>query len=129
MFDVLLGGVHVGVLVREDKTNILSFVLDDSYQSMSERPVLGQWFEERRTHAVFRQTNTPGQLPAFFWNLLPEGALQAMVLAQFSPADAAATLAIVGEDLPGAVVVRPTSGAVSVPSQARAFDEPGIPSL
>ncbi len=128
MLDVLLGDLHVGALVREDKTGVLSFVLDEGYAFMPNRPVLGQQFEERRHHRVFRQAAFPGQLPTFFANLLPEGALGDMVAAQFESSDTATTLAIVGEDLPGAVFVRPSAESeVQIPARARSFDEPGAP--
>ncbi|AKF83926.1 phosphatidylinositol kinase [Myxococcus fulvus 124B02] len=125
MLDVFLNSTRVGAIVREEHTEIISFVLDESYASLRPRLVLGQQYEERREHRVFRQARFPGELPTFFANLLPEGALQAMVQAQFAPDSASATLAIVGEDLPGAVIVRPTTDKVVVPPRARAFDEPG----
>lgn len=125
MLDVFLNTLRVGAMIREERTGIISFVLDETYASQRPRPVLGQQFEERREHRVFRQSNFPGELPTFFANLLPEGALQAMVQAQFSPENAAATLAIVGEDLPGAVIVRPMTDKVVVSPRARTFDEPG----
>jgi serine/threonine-protein kinase HipA len=123
MLDVFLGELRVGVIVREEGTNVLAFALDDAYADMPRRPVLGQQFEERRHHRVFRQTGQPGQLPTFFANLLPEGALHAMIVAQFKPDDAAATLAVVGEDLPGAVIVRPAVVAAALPSGAKRYDE------
>lgn len=126
MLDVFLNTTRVGAILREEGTDIISFVLDENYASMDSRPVLGQQFEDRREHRIFRQSSFPGELPTFFANLLPEGALQAMVQAQFSPGNAAATLAIVGEDLPGAVIVRPMAEKVIVPAQGRAFDEPGM---
>lgn len=131
MFDVLLGDLRVGTLRQEEGTGVVSFILEESYASMPGRPVLGQQFEERRLHRAFRQAAHPGQLPSFFANLLPEGALGAMVSAQIPSADKVAVLAIVGEDLPGAVIVRPTSGGtpVSVPPRTRSFDEPGVPAV
>ncbi|HLL56249.1 MAG TPA: HipA domain-containing protein [Myxococcaceae bacterium] len=125
MLEVFLNTTRVGAITREERTGIISFVLDETYATLRPRPVLGQQFEERREHRVFRQSSFPGELPTFFANLLPEGALQAMLQAQFSPENAAATLAIVGEDLPGAVIVRPTTDEVIVPPKARAFEEPG----
>lgn len=123
MLDVFLGNLRVGVIVREEGTGFLAFVLDDTYADMPRRPVLGQQFEERRHHRIFRQTGHLGQLPTFFANLLPEGALHAMIVAQFKPDDAAATLAVVGEDLPGAVIVRPAVAAIPLPSGAKRYDE------
>lgn len=125
MLEVFLNTTRVGAIVREEPTGIISFVLDETYASQRPRPVLGQQFEERREHRIFRQSNFPGELPTFFANLLPEGALQSIVQAQFSPESAADTLAIVGEDLPGAVIVRPMTEKVIVSPHARAFDEPG----
>lgn len=127
MLDVFLGELRVGALVREEGRTLLSFVLDDAYAEMPRRPVLGQQFEERRHHRIFRQASYPGQLPTFFANLLPEGALGAMIAAQAHPEDAAATLAVVGEDLPGAVIVRPAASVVVPSSGARSYDEPSVP--
>lgn len=127
MFDVLLGDLPIGALQREERTGIVSFVLGEAYAAMPGRPVLGQQFEERRNVRIFRHAAFPGQLPTFFANLLPEGALGAMLAAQFAPTDKATALAIVGEDLPGAVIVRPASGELEVPAKGRAFDEPGAP--
>lgn len=124
ILQVYLRDLAVGTILRETRTGVLSFALQETYAEMPQRPVLGQQFEERRQVRLFRQAAHPGQLPTFFGNLLPEGALQAMVSAQFSPDDAAATLAIVGEDLPGAVIVRPAPGEGTEPA-GRAFDEPG----
>ncbi len=126
--DVRLHDRRVGVLVREEPTGIVSFVLDEDYLGEAVRPILGQHFEDRREHRIFRQAAHPGRLPTFFANLLPEGALQAMVKAQAPGHDDAATLEFVGADLPGAVVVeradsdRPPRSA----PRGRAFDEPTL---
>ncbi len=126
MLDVFLHEHHIGTIVREEGTPVLSFVLDDGYMTDPLRPVLGQQFEDRRHHRVFRQARYPGRLPSFFANLLPEGALQAIVEAQH-PGDDDATLALLGEDLPGAVVVRRAQDPVAASStEADAFDEPGL---
>jgi serine/threonine-protein kinase HipA len=128
VLDVLLHGQRVGTLVREPSTEIVSFVLEEAYLDDAARPVLGQQFEDRRLHRVFRQAARPGRLPAFFANLLPEGALQAMVSAQSPGRDDASTLAFVGEDLPGAVVVRPARAEPAALDGDRTFDEPPVPS-
>lgn len=125
MLDVLLHGRRVGALVREPSTQVVSFLLDEAYMQDATRPVLGQQFEDRRGHRVFRQAARRGRLPTFFANLLPEGALQAIIAAQHPTGDDASTLAHIGEDLPGAVVIRP---ALAEPATAadsgRTFDEP-----
>lgn len=127
MLDVLLHGRRIGTILREARTTALSFVLAEDYLTDESRPVLGQQFEDRRSHRIFRQAAHPGRLPSFFANLLPEGALQAMIEAQHPDSDDAATLAFVGEDLPGAVVVR-RADAEGSPATAvgETFDEPRI---
>ena len=105
--DVFLHELHVGEIVREPESGVVSVVLDEAYVADLRRPVLGQQFEDRREHRVFRQAAHPGKLPTFFANLLPEGALHAIVATPGG--DDAATLERLGGDLPGAVVVRPAS--------------------
>ncbi|WP_437899896.1 type II toxin-antitoxin system HipA family toxin [Sorangium sp. So ce124] len=127
MLDVLLHGQRVGTLVREPSTRIISLVLEEAYMAEANRPVLGQQFEDRRDHRVFRQAARPGRLPTFFANLLPEGALQAIVASQRLADDEASTLAVVGEDLPGAVVVRPAGAESAKATEGdRTFDEPPV---
>lgn len=127
MLDVLLHGRPIGTILREPRTTALSFVLAEDYLTDEARPVLGQQFEDRRGHRIFRQAAHPGRLPSFFANLLPEGALHAMIEAQHPDSDDAETLAFVGEDLPGAVVVRRADAEDSPASVVgETFDEPGI---
>ena len=121
--EVSLHGARVGVLVRDEATGLVSFVLDESYLADDARPVLGQQFEDRREHRVFRQSAHAGKLPSFFANLLPEGALRAVVARPGS--DDAGMLERLGRDLPGAVVVRPTSSDLppAAVGPGEAFDE------
>jgi serine/threonine-protein kinase HipA len=126
MLDVFLRDRFVGRIVREETTAIVSFVVDEAYAEDSERPVLGQQFEERRHNRVFRQAAHPGRLPAFFANLLPEGALEEMIKAQLATDDAAAILAFLGQDLPGAVSIQRGRDEAGFPTEAKAFDEPRV---
>lgn len=127
MLDVWIHDRLAGTIVREAATSVLSFVLREEYMADRGRPILGQQFEDRLEHRVFRQAKHPGRLPTFFANLLPEGALQAIVQAQSPDSDDASLLTRVGEDLPGAVTVHPAEGPqVDVATPARAFDEPGL---
>jgi len=124
MLDVLLHGRRVGALGAEAGSPVVSFVLDEGYLVEPARPVLGQQFEDRRRVRTFRQPSFPGQLPAFFANLLPEGALRAMVDAQKTAGGQLGMLAYLGEDLPGAVVVREAAaGAGRDRAAGIAFDE------
>lgn len=66
------------------------------------RPVLGQTFEDRDLRKARRDPN----LFPFFRNLLPEGALRALIVQSTGIADDDATLlARLGSDLPGAVTL------------------------
>jgi serine/threonine-protein kinase HipA len=108
MLDVFLHGIFVGKIEHQSETNAYSFCLGEEYLNDPNRPVLGQRFEDRRSLRVFKSSR-PGTLPAFFANLLPEGALRQIVENQATAKDEAELLAILGEDLPGAVVIRPES--------------------
>lgn len=103
---VFLHGEQVGVLRAAEAGGVVSFTLNDAYAEALERPVLGQFFEDRRDVRSFRQASQPGALPAFFANLLPEGALRALITAQTSVRDDMALLARLGDDLPGAITVQ-----------------------
>jgi serine/threonine-protein kinase HipA len=73
MLDVFLHGQRVGTLIREPSTQIISLFLEEPYMADANRPVLGQQFEDRREHRVFRQAARPGRLPTFFAARATEG--------------------------------------------------------
>jgi serine/threonine-protein kinase HipA len=104
-FEVLLGDRTVGWLAERDDGRI-GFRFSDAYRSLEYRPVLSQSFEDdlERTY----MSKLPGQLPAFFANLLFEGRLRGLIEANLGIADgdSLGLLVAVGHDLPGAVVVR-----------------------
>lgn len=106
---VRLGPRLVGRLVEDDDAAI-EFRLDPDYQAAPRRPVLGQWFEDRQ-HAVQRGPR-PGELPAFFANLIPEGDLRLTIQERLGigPADDLGLLCAVGRDLPGALIVELEEG-------------------
>ena len=104
---VLLGDREVGVIRgRCDGRNELVF--SPEYLASGERPVLGQYFEDHLDEVHRSQTH----LPPFFSNLLPEGRLRELVAerAGLHRDREAELIAVLGEDLPGAVVVR--AGAI-----------------
>lgn len=69
--DVFLGDVFVGHL-REHGHRV-SFSFADEYIEALERPVLGQWFEDRLHESPLRERH--GGLVPFFGNLLPAARL------------------------------------------------------
>jgi serine/threonine-protein kinase HipA len=126
MFDVFLYDLCVGTINLQAETGHYVFMLDDEYLNASNRPVLGQQFEDRRNRDVFR-CPIPGKLPTYFANLLPEGALREMLEAQGTGFGDAALLGLVGEDLPGSIVIRAGNSRGREVRSAMAFDEPIVP--
>lgn len=96
---VELHGVPIGELADEGER--VTFRLFRSYWSMPDRPVLGQWYEDAGPAEVHVG---PGEVPAFFANLEPEGAL-AHWLARKNRLGSGPLelLAVAGDDLAGAV--------------------------
>ena len=98
---ISLGDVQVGTLQRPSRGDAVQLRIHESYRQHPRRPVLSQCFEGKLAQPWPRSQ----QVPAFFANLLPEGALRRMI------ADAAGVgeeqdmrlLAHLGDDLPGAV--------------------------
>jgi len=102
--EVLLGAVRVGLLEQfEDEEYLFSF--DSAWLRLPARPVLGQLFEDRRPHDI----PTSG-LPCWFAHLLPQGPLRRAIARQYGleDYDDFELLEVLGEDLPGAVVIRRT---------------------
>lgn len=117
--EVRLHGLPVGQL-SETPDGVVEFRLLDSYRQAVPRPVLGQKFEDDLDR-VHRSRRGQG-LPDFFANLVPErGRLRDLIVEHggLDPLDELALLAFVGEDLPGAVVVRPVGEDFDRPAAAR----------
>ncbi|WNG29409.1 type II toxin-antitoxin system HipA family toxin [Cystobacter fuscus] len=123
MLDVFVGCRRVGSILREEATTIVSFLVDEAYFEDYDRPVLGQQFEKHRHYRILRQSAHPGQLPAFFANLLPEGTLDEILKAQLATPDATAMFAFLGQDLPGNVSVQWVSHK-NAPAATEALGEP-----
>ncbi|HSO00281.1 MAG TPA: HipA domain-containing protein [Candidatus Nanopelagicales bacterium] len=102
--EVRLGSGVVGVLHRfEDDDYRFSF--DPAWLADPERSVLGQFFEDRRPSDIV----TVGHPPVWFLHLLPQGPLRRSIARQhgLEQGDHFDLLRVLGEDLPGAVVVAP----------------------
>ncbi|MCP4661904.1 MAG: type II toxin-antitoxin system HipA family toxin, partial [bacterium] len=116
--EVLLGDQLAGHLV-ETAAGAVSFRFHDAYRNRTERPVLGQRFEDDlgRTYR-----GKKGGLPPHFANLLPEGKLREVIerTAGIETGDDLALLTFVGGDLPGAVVLRSSEVGTGFPDRLRA---------
>jgi serine/threonine-protein kinase HipA len=103
---VWLGPTRVGTLVRlPDDRNVFTF--DPAYEADPNRPVLSLGFKAAAGGLdIPRPTHV--KLPPFFSNLLPEGHLRDYLAARgrVKSVREFCLLALLGEDLPGAVVVR-----------------------
>lgn len=107
--DVWLGNDLVGRLaIRVDKAGRCDFTFHPTYTKTYPRPVLSQAFEDDPRGTYFNHI----RLPAFFANLLPEGALRAMLERQIRARrrHEIHMIAAVGNDLPGAVRITPPEG-------------------
>ena len=124
---VKLGNLPVGRLLESDDARI-EFRLDPDYQAMPRRPVLGQWFEDRQRE--IQRGDRPGELPAFFANLFPEGDLRLTIQERLGVpvGDDLGLLCAVGTDLPGALVVELESGepAIAPPATTPEPDDGGL---
>jgi serine/threonine-protein kinase HipA len=94
---------EVGVLRKDARA---TFTFSRAYLDLAKRPVLGQTFEDDTRR---RRVGGGGKLPAFFSNLLPEGALRERLASALHVGveHEFALLAALGEDLPGAVTATP----------------------
>lgn len=97
--EIYLAELPVGTL-RVEGTDYLEFTFHDAYLGMADRPTLGQYFEDDLRAPYRRRFRLP-----FFSNLLPEGRLRALLHATHGlrDIDDVRLLALLGEDLPGAV--------------------------
>lgn len=126
---VYLDTVRVGEL-REDAVGVIEYRADAVYLTTPGRPVLGQWFEDRPGRP--QRGERPGDLPSFFANLIPEGDLGLLLRERLGIGldDDLGLLAAVGDDLPGAVVVRIDDGdPTSAPVVSRRPPVQDLPAL
>jgi serine/threonine-protein kinase HipA len=106
---VWLGAQSAGRLMLDD-TARCTFQLDAAYRLQYPRPVLGQQFEDdpAKTH------HARSRLPAWFANLLPEGALRELVERDVGRSEFE-LLEHLGHDLPGAVRAVPEMPGADAP--------------
>jgi serine/threonine-protein kinase HipA len=108
--------LRVGTLLRDPDGNV-KFIIDEGYVDLGpERPTLSlRWSypgDDERAIRSLRAADDKiarqGELPAWFGHLLPEGVLRELIVASFGwkqPEDFD-LLVRLGEDLPGALIVR-----------------------
>jgi serine/threonine-protein kinase HipA len=126
MLRVWLHGTHVGDL-RLRSGSRWEFRFDEGYLSLPRRPVLGRWFEDQNLGEL-SYSATQSYLPPFFQNYLPEAGSwlreQLAARAGVDPKRNGPLLAALGEDLPGAIVVKEVSDLDGGWDEPPAVDRP-----
>jgi serine/threonine-protein kinase HipA len=99
--------------------NILSqgslfFAFNEAYLEDPNRPTLSQSFFEENGDIIPESKTTRIQLPPFFSNLLPEGHMREYLakLGGIKPTNEFRLIELLGQDLPGAIVVTALEGKV-----------------
>lgn len=114
--EVLLGEKSVGTLTLLTGERSF-FAFDEEYLNDQNRPVLSQSFFTSSGELTPETKTVQTRLPAFFSNLLPEGHLRTYLASRggIKPAREFRLIELLGEDLPGAVMIRPleAQGALS----------------
>jgi serine/threonine-protein kinase HipA len=108
---VRLHGQHIGVITRfGDDRQIFAFEQD--YIDDEQRPTLSLSFKGSTGGLVTETRPTGPRVPPFFSNLLPEGQLRDYLArrADVNPEREFFLLAVLGADLPGALVIAPFEG-------------------
>jgi len=116
VLDVLLGGREVGTLTHLPGESTL-FSFRDDYVEDPQRPTLSLSFKTADGSVASRARPTHLKVPPFFSNLLPEGHLRDYLADRggVNPQREFFLLWLLGQDLPGAVVVRPAEGEALPP--------------
>ena len=123
MLEVHLHGRAIGTLTRlPDDRNLFAFNRD--YIDDRERPTLSLSFKDTFGELITDSRPTQTRLPAFFANLLPEGALRTYLAkrARVKPTREFFLAWVLGHDLPGALQIVPSSNNPLPPAERS--DEP-----
>src|SRR5580658_3294559 len=108
---VRLHGKQIGVINRLAGDRQI-FAFEQDYIDDPQRPTLSLSFKSRTGGLVTALRPVPRHVPPFFSNLLPEGQLREYLakLADVNPEREFFLLAVLGADLPGALVIEPLEG-------------------
>jgi serine/threonine-protein kinase HipA len=112
---VRLYGRQIGIITKLAGERHL-FAFEQGYLDNPERPTLSLSFKSTTGGVVTSVRPVSRRVPPFFANLLPEGPLRSYLakLADVKSEREFFLLAVLGADLPGAVVVEPTDAKHSV---------------
>ncbi|ANP45765.1 type II toxin-antitoxin system HipA family toxin [Candidatus Viadribacter manganicus] len=116
ILEVLLGDRVIGALTRQGGDQVF-FALNQDYIDDDARPTLSLSFKSAAGGLITQPRQTQTRLPPFFSNLLPEGALRDYLAkrAGVNPEREFFLMWVLGQDLPGALTVRPAEGQTLPP--------------
>lgn len=124
VLDVLLHGEKIGTLTLIQGTRTL-FAFNKDYIDAAERSTLSLSFKDQFGKLLTDIPPTNTRVPPFFANLLPEGPLRDYLAKQAGVNEKREffLLWVLGQDLPGALTIRPADGEALPPSVERRADE------
>jgi serine/threonine-protein kinase HipA len=118
VLEVLLHGGPIGTITRfaDDRT---LFAFDQTYVDDGQRTTLGLGFKDAHGQLITDQKPTRARLLPWFSNLLPEGHMRTYLAqrAEIHPAREFFLLWVLGQDLPGAIAIRPADGHAWPPAE------------
>jgi len=119
VLDVLLYGEPIGTLTRVAGDRTL-FAFNETYIADTQRPVLSLGFKDALGGLITDFSPTQVKLIPFFSNLLPEGHMRDYLAERggVNPVREFFLLWVLGQDLPGAITVRPADGEAWPPDAA-----------
>ena len=124
VLDVLLHGERIGTLTLVEGSRTL-FAFNKTYIDNPERPLLSLSFKDQLGQLLTDVPPTNARVPPFFSNLLPEGLLREVLAkrARVSETREFALLWVLGQDLPGALTIRPAHDEAPPPGARRPSSE------
>lgn len=123
VLDVLLYGEPIGTLTNVPGERIL-FAFNDAHIDDLNRPVLGLHFKDASGNLLTEFRTTQTRLLPFFSNLLPEGHMRNYLAerAKVKPEREFFLIRALGQDLPGAITVKPAEGEGPPPGAGEGVD-------
>lgn len=115
LLEVSLNNTVIGKLVLAGGDRVI-FTFAESYINNDNRPTLSQSFLDQSGEIIADVKNTHTRLPPFFSNLLPEGHMRKYLaeLGGVNQAREFKLIELLGEDLPGAVRIKPLAGLAQI---------------
>jgi serine/threonine-protein kinase HipA len=123
VLEVLLYGEPIGTLTRVEGDRSL-FAFNEDHIADRNRPVLGLGFKDKFGELLTEFRPYQKRVMPFFSNLLPEERLREYLAerAGVNPEREFFLLWVLGDDLPGAITVRPADGEEWPPDAGQALD-------